>query len=272
MKKEPRVSCSGLLNEIRKAAESASQLTRQLLSFSRRQIIEPRIIDVNRHIMHMQKMLMRLIGEDVALDMVFSENPGTVKIDRGQFEQILMNLVVNARDALPYGGRISVVTERVAVDRKRIPQDSLALPGTYIVLRVADTGLGMSEEVRKHIFEPFFTTKLDGMGTGLGLATIYGAVHQAGGFIEVRSEPGRGSEFSIFLPEAHGEVESFCRSENNGELMTGNETILLVEDETMVRELAERLLTRWVIKCFRPPTAKRRLNCSETSRAESTCL
>jgi len=236
---------SPILKEVQKAADSAAQLTRQLLSFSRRQIVEPRVIDMNKHVLHMQKMLVRMIGEDVELHIVFGDGVGAVKIDRGQLEQIIMNLVVNARDAMPNGGRISVVTEALNVEQDCLPHDSHALPGRYSVLKVSDTGVGMSEEVISHIFEPFYTTKIDGQGTGLGLATIYGAVQQAGGFVKVSSEPRKGSEFSVFLPQAQEEAEKFDISDKSKEILTGDETILLVEDEKMVRELAVRLLMRW---------------------------
>lgn len=233
-----------LLTEVSQAAESAATLTRQLLSFSRKQLIEPKILDLNELIAALHRMLVRLIGEDIELKTVPGPGLRAVRIDPGQFEQILVNLVVNSRDAMPDGGKLTIETGNVELDEVFCRGHSLSQPGRYVLLSVADTGFGMSEEVKRHLFEPFFTTKEQGKGTGLGLATIYGAVKQAGGLVEVNSEIGQGTTFKIYLPCVE---EKAGRLEKGGgalEMPGGNETVLLVEDERVVRELAIRVLKR----------------------------
>ncbi len=232
------------LSEIGHAADSAANLTRQLLAFSRKQIIEPRVIDLNELIGNLEKMLTRLIGEDVILKTDYGKNLAAVKVDPGQFEQILVNLAVNARDAMPSGGKFVIETSNVEVDEKHCLAHPEARAGRYVMLAVSDTGHGMSEEVIKHIFEPFFTTKQEGHGTGLGLAITYGAVKQAGGYIDVVSEPGKGSCFKIYLPQAKEKAESSGRTKSHNELPGGGETILLVEDEAIVRNLVIKILKR----------------------------
>ena len=230
------------LGEMRDAAKGAALVTRQLLAFSRKSVIEPRSIDLGEALERLGKMLRRLIGEDVTLR-VAAEPAGRAWVDPGQLEQVLVNLVVNARDAMPKGGEILIRTrcERV------LPGDPRLLPGTspgeYAVLAVTDTGTGMTEEVKQHVFEPFFTTKEKGKGTGLGLATVYGAVRQTRGFIEIDSAPGKGSTFRIYLPCARAGAASERREGGTVEpLRSGSETILLVEDEPAVRRLAARAL------------------------------
>ena len=232
---------AGPIAEMREAAESAASLTRQLLAFSRKSVIEPQAVDLDARLEHMGKMLRRLIGEDVALRF----EPGRVgraRVDPGQLEQILINLAVNARDAMPKGGDLVVATSTARVGQGDPRVGPGVTPGEYVVVSVRDSGCGMSDEVKAHIFEPFYTTKETGKGTGLGLATVYGAVTQNRGFVEVDSAPGRGSTFRIYLPRAQ-EAEAVDRPRAAlAPLRGGRETILLVEDEAPVRRLASRVL------------------------------
>ncbi len=232
------------LEEIRKAADSATMLTSQLLAFSRKQIIEPKMLNLNELIEAMHKMLVRLIGEDVELQTLADKDLGVVKIDQGQFEQILVNLAVNARDAMPDGGKLIIETANVELSEEYCRLRSYSKPGAYVMLAVSDTGAGMSEEVKAHLFEPFFTTKEKGKGTGLGLATIYGAVKQAGGNIEVYSEEGKGTTFKVYLPRVEEKAEKPVLLSRTTEMPGGKETILLVEDEEIVRHLAIKVLKR----------------------------
>ena len=235
---------AGSLLEIREAGESAATLTRQLLALSRKSVIEPQTLDLDERLERMTKMLGRLIGEDVVLRLE-PGRVGRVHVDPGQLEQILINLAVNARDAMPNGGQlvIGTFTERIAPGDARLA--SGAAPGRYAVVSVSDTGCGMTDEVKRHIFEPFFTTKETGKGTGLGLATVYGAVAQNRGFVQVESEPGRGTRFRIFLPSVEDERgEGLSGSAGPEPVTAGTETILLVEDEEPVRRLASRVLRR----------------------------
>jgi signal transduction histidine kinase len=199
------------LSEAGKAAERAAALTQKLLAFSRKQIIEPKILDLNNLIADLHAMLVRLIREDIEIRFVPGEGLGTVKVDAGQFEQVLVNLVVNARDAMPGGGKIVIETSNTALDDDyRSLHPYVKGAGQFVMLAVSDTGCGMSEQVKTHLFEPFFTTKPKGAGTGLGLAMVYGSVKQAGGSIEVYSEVGMGTTFKIYLPmtgEKHGEED-----------------------------------------------------------------
>ena len=232
------------LDEVASASQSAASLTRQLLSFSRRQIIEPRAIDLNRLIENLQRMLVRLIGEDVTLRTQLAEPLAPVFVDPGQFEQVLVNLAVNARDAMPTGGQLSIETNTVDLGSDMCLRYPNLQPGPFVLLVVSDTGHGMTEEVRLRLFEPFFTTKPKGQGTGLGLATIFGAVSQAGGAIEVMSEINRGSTFRIYLPRAVEPAEK-VETVGRGPVMSmGQETVLLVEDDVNVRELTSRILER----------------------------
>ena len=226
------------LEQIQKAANRAVSMTRQLLAFSRMQVLEPRIVDLNVVIADMGKMLPRLIGEHIE----FSFNPGAqlfmVKADPSQIEQVILNLVVNARDAMPGGGTISVRTSNATLDQAQALQRSPMAPGEYVLLSVSDTGHGMDEKTKALIFEPFFTTKEVGKGTGLGLATVYGVVKQSGGFIWVESSPGKGTAFEIYLPKAQGKPSELEKETKPLSSSRGSETILVVEDESGVRELA----------------------------------
>jgi PAS domain S-box-containing protein len=230
------------VREIRKAALQAASLTRQLLAYSRRQVMRPKILDLNDIVAEMNKMLRRLIGEDVELRIVLGEGLGSVLADPGQIEQVIMNLAVNARDAMPKGGRLTIETKNAALDDEFVREHIGACAGPHVMLAVGDTGLGMDESTLSRIFEPFFTTKEQGKGTGMGLATVYGIVRQSGGTIWVDSVVGRGTTFTVYLPRAEGAAETIARMPAQNRLPTGEETILLVEDEEIVRSLVRRTL------------------------------
>lgn len=229
--------------EIKKAADRASGLTRQLLAFSRRQFIAAKVLDLNALVANMDGMLRRLIGEDlVELCAVLDPSAGAIKADPGQVEQVIMNLVVNARDAMPMGGRLTIETRNVTIGEE-VRLDAVGVaPGSYVLLAVRDNGQGMNEEIRSHLFEPFFTTKEKGKGTGLGLSTVYGIVKQSGGSITVESFPDRGSTFRIYFPRVEQEVPRLGGLGDAGDPTYGRETILLVEDEPAVRGLVHETL------------------------------
>ena len=230
------------LERVQIAATSAANLTRQLLAFSRRQIIEPRPINLNDLVITTNNLLDRLIGEHIEVSTVLAPDHTTVNVDRSQFEQILINLAVNARDAMPDGGQLKISTANIDLPTEdgTLPAD--LQPGPFVLLTMSDTGHGMSEEVKRHVFEPFFTTKATGRGTGLGLATIFGSVKQAGGAIDVQSQVGRGAMFRIFLPRHHSPPESALHVNAEPGKRQGEETVLLVEDDLSVRELIDRFL------------------------------
>jgi signal transduction histidine kinase/CheY-like chemotaxis protein len=230
------------LEEIKKAARRASDLTRQLLAFSRRQILEVKVLDLNIVLRDLDKMLRRVIGEDIELVTILAENLGGVKTDRGQIEQVIMNLSINAKDAMPTGGKLTIETANVKLDEEYAHSHIAVTPGRYVMLSVSDTGVGMTPEVRDRVFEPFFTTKEMGKGTGLGLSTVYGIVKQSGGNIWVYSEPGRGTTFKIYLPRMDEPLDERVERMVEKELPRGDETILLVEDDKEVRMLAMRIL------------------------------
>ncbi len=234
----------GDVEEIRRAGERASSLTQQLLAFSRKQIIEPKVVRLDLLVADMQAMLIRLIGEDIALQAATGKSLGSVKVDPGQFQQILMNLVVNARDAMPDGGKIGIETANVDLDEGYCAVHPYILPGRFVMLSVNDTGHGMSDEVKAHIFEPFYTTKERGSGTGLGLATTYGVVKQSGGSIEVYSEVGIGTTFKIYLPRVEEEASPSEKDDRPQYMRGGSETVLVVEDEDIVRNLCVQILER----------------------------
>jgi PAS domain S-box-containing protein len=230
--------------EIADASRRAASLTRQLLAFSRKQILQPRIVNLNELVTATEKMLRRLIGEDVKLRTLLEPRLGPVLADPGQIEQILMNLAVNARDAMPRGGELSFETENVEIHETQPGVGGVRMhAGSYVRLTVTDTGEGMDEETLSRIFEPFFTTKEKGKGTGLGLATVYGIVKQSGGFIWARSEPGKGSAFEVYLPQAEADLESVVKDPPALKTL-GGETVLVVEDEEAVLKLARSILER----------------------------
>jgi CheY-like chemotaxis protein len=229
--------------QIQTASQRATSLTRQLLAFSRKQMLAPKVISVQSILGDMERILRRLIGEDIQLETSSAPDVGLIKADRSQIEQVILNLAVNARDAMPQGGRLTIETANVDLDASYARSPVVLAPGKYVMLAVTDNGCGMDAETQTHIFEPFFTTKEKGKGTGLGLATVYGIVKQSGGYVWVYSEPGRGTSFKIYLPMVEN-VEEPGR-DNRGDPQSsgrGTETILLVEDEKGVRELAREYL------------------------------
>lgn len=231
--------------EIRAAAERATSLTRQLLAFSRKQVFETRALDLNYAVRAIEKMLRRLIGEDIALNIVLSPRPAMVHADPNQIEQVILNLVVNARDAMPQGGTLTIETALVEIERAYNETHISMAPGPYVLLAVSDTGHGMDAETLSHIFEPFFTTKEKGKGTGLGLSTVYGIVKQSGGYIWAYSEPGRGATFKAYLPRLQDAPESWHPPADTSAIASegGTETILVAEDDANVREIVARVLT-----------------------------
>ncbi len=230
------------IKEIKKAGERAASLTRQLLAFSRKQVLQPKVLALNSIISDVEKMLRRLIGEDIELRTVLEPQLGSVKADPGQIEQVLLNLAVNARDAMPQGGKLTIETANVYLDGEYAAQHIAVKPGHYVMLAVSDTGCGMDEKTQARIFEPFFTTKEAGKGTGLGLSTVYGIVKQSGGNIWVYSEVGRGTTFKVYLPRVDEGAQEHKRSAEPEDAVQGTGVILLAEDEQMVRKLAREVL------------------------------
>ena len=246
------------VEEIRKASQAAAGLTRQLLAFSRQQVIEPRLVTIEEVVATADKMLQRLIGEDVELVAVLNEDPATVKIDPGQLEQVIMNLAVNARDAMPDGGKLTLETSAVELNEAYARTHWPATAGRFALLAVSDTGVGMTEQTRARIFEPFFTTKEIGKGTGLGLATVYGIVKQSGGFIWVYSEPGHGTTFKIYLPRVNQAPTASPKAPTATSLL-GTETILLTEDAPALRAAARQILERYGYTVLEAPSSKEAL-------------
>jgi len=234
----------GNIDEIQNAADRAANLTRQLLAFSRRQVMEMKILDLNTLLRDLEKMLRRVIGEDIEMVIQLAEDLGRVRADVGQIEQVIMNLAVNGRDAMPNGGKLTIETANVELDEFYARSHVDVKPGHYVMFSVSDTGVGMTPEVRERIFEPFFTTKEKGKGTGLGLSTSYGIVKQSEGDIWVYSVQGKGTTFKIYLPRVNEPLEEIRKEVLKEELPRGNETILIVEDEEEVRKLAGKILER----------------------------
>jgi len=234
--------CWENIEEIKGAAERAAELTNQLLTFSRRQILDMKVLDLNTIVRGLEKMMGRVIGEDIEMFTVLDDRLGRVKTDPGQIEQVILNLVVNARDAMPAGGKLAIETANVVLDETYARTHIGVTRGSYVMLSVSDTGCGMSPEIKELIFEPFFTTKEEGKGTGLGLSTIYGIVKQSGGNIWVYSEPGRGTTFKIYLPRVEEETGALPVQDETDHLPKGNENVLLVEDDPSLRALAARVL------------------------------
>lgn len=230
------------VDQIMKAGERAAALTRQLLAFSRRQVLQPKVLDLNQLVAGLGVMLRRLIAEDIDLRLSMGPELGRVNADPGLIEQLIMNLVVNSRDAMPKGGTLTIETCNTELDERYVRAHFAVQPGQYVLLGVSDTGVGMDAETRSHLFEPFYTTKSQGRGTGLGLSIVFGIVKQSGGNIEIYSEPGHGTSVKVYLPRvgqaAEGEEEAVAQAAR------GVETILLVEDEDMVRKLVRETLER----------------------------
>ncbi|MFZ0878267.1 MAG: ATP-binding protein, partial [Candidatus Acidiferrales bacterium] len=228
--------------QIQEASQRAASLTRQLLAFSRKQMLAPSVLNVQTVVTDMEKILRRLIGEDIELVSVNTLDLWRVKADRSQIEQVILNLAVNARDAMPRGGKLTIETSNVEFDNSYARAPVVLAPGRYVMLAVTDNGCGMDAETQAHIFEPFFTTKEKGKGTGLGLATVYGIVKQSGGYVWVYSEPGQGTTFKVYLPRVDEDVAPKELRPGPVALPRGTETILLVEDEQGVRDLAKEYL------------------------------
>jgi signal transduction histidine kinase/ActR/RegA family two-component response regulator len=230
------------LEAVKEAGERAATLTRQLLAFSRKQILQPKVLDLNHVIYETNKILQRLIGEDIDLLIGLTPDLGKVKADPNQIEQVLMNLSVNARDAMPRGGKLTIETHNVDINEEYASKHFSVQPGRYVMLAISDTGCGMDAETQARIFEPFFTTKEVGKGTGLGLATVYGIVKQSGGNVWVYSEVGRGTTFKIYLPCVDNPARELTGSAEDTQLQVGTETVLLVEDEQIVRDMTREIL------------------------------
>jgi hypothetical protein len=231
-----------MLDEASAAGHRAARVTRQLLAFSRKQMIQPTILDPNAVVRGTERMLRRLIREDVELARALAPDARTIRADSGQLEQVVPNLALNARDAMPQGGKLTIETANVVLGGDYWPSGFAGQPGRYVVLAVSDTGTGgMDEKAQKHIFEPFFTTKAAGLGTGLGLATVYGIVNQSGGEISVYSEPGQGTTFRVYLPAYGGPVTPVPLAQAPIDLR-GKETVLFAEDDVAIRMLARQIL------------------------------
>ena len=239
---DPADAMARKIEQIDRSADRATTLTRQLLAFSRLQVLQPQVINLNSVVEEMGKLLPRLIGEDIELMLKLDQNLGSVRADASQMEQVIMNLAVNARDAMPSGGKLMLETRCCELEQSYIASHPYMKPGSYVLLDVTDTGTGMDEETQAHIFEPFFTTKEKGKGTGLGLATVYGIVKQSGGFIWVYSELGKGTSFKIYLPRVDAAQVQTMAPKPTVELPAGTETVLLSEDEQDVREIAREFL------------------------------
>ncbi len=231
------------VDEIKKAADRAANLTRQLLAFSRKQIMQPRVLNLNDVVREIDKMVRRLIGEDVDVRADLDPVLGSIKADPGQIEQVIMNLVVNSRDAMPRGGRLLLQTSNIKLEEASENRPKITPPGNYVLFIVADSGVGMDKDIQAHMFEPFFTTKEPGKGTGLGLATVFGIVKQNGGYISVESTVGKGTAFRLYFPRVDEQPEkNVAPSELNRSSLDGNESVLLVEDDDAIRELVESVL------------------------------
>jgi len=253
------------LEQVRKAADGAAALTRQLLAFSRQQAVEPRVVSLNTVVEGLHKILRRVIGEDIELTTTLAPDLGAVRADVGQLEQVLMNLAVNARDAMPTGGRLTVETANVEHDPDYARDREAAAVRQFAMLAVSDTGCGMDEATKARIFEPFFTTKEPGKGTGLGLATVYGIVKQAGGFIWVYSEPGQGTSFKIYLPEVDATAER-TTAVAGARAPRGTETVLLVEDAAAVRAVTKQVLERQGYVVLEAPDGEAALRLAQQHR------
>ena len=244
----------GKVEEIKKAGKRAASLTQQLLAFSRKQMLQPKVLDLNLVVNDLKKMLQRLIGEDIELETHLESSLFRVKVDPNQMGQVLMNLVVNARDAMVRGGKITIETANVVLDQAYGRKKGVSLqPGPYVLLEVRDTGTGMDPETKSHIFEPFFTTKELGKGTGLGLSTVYGIIKQSGGYIWVDSRQEEGTTFQIFLPQAEGESALKESHPLSPHQLQGSETILVVEDNDLVRDMTSEVLRQYGYKVIEAP-------------------
>jgi two-component system, cell cycle sensor histidine kinase and response regulator CckA len=260
------------LDQVSKAADSAASLTRQLLAFSRKQIIEPKVLNLNDLVGNVRQMLGRLIGEDIDLVTKLNDDVGKTLADPGQLEQIIVNLAVNARDAMPEGGKLTIETGNATLDESYAGDHPGAEPGDYVYIAMTDTGHGMDIDTREKIFEPFFTTKELGHGTGLGLSTVYGIVNQSGGAIWVYSEPGRGTTFKIYLPAVEERAGKLVKESRSLDRLRGSETILLVEDEESVRRMALTILTNLGYRTIEARSGEEALMLAEKHRGKIDLL
>ncbi|HET6930634.1 MAG TPA: PAS domain S-box protein [Candidatus Acidoferrum sp.] len=268
----PGDSIARKIEQIDRSADRATTLTRQLLAFSRLQVLQPQIINLNSVVEEMGKLLPRLIGEDIELVLRPDQKLGTIRADASQMEQVIMNLAVNSRDAMPTGGKLLIGTRNCDLDQSYTASHPLMKPGSYVLLDVTDTGTGMDEETQAHIFEPFFTTKEKGKGTGLGLATVYGIVKQSGGFIWVYSELGKGTSFKIYLPRVNETEVHMGTPKPVVELPAGTETVLLTEDEQDVREIAREFLESGGYKVIEAKNGKEALALAAEHRGKIDLL
>lgn len=247
------------VEEVEKAGQRAASLTKQLLAFSRQQVLTPAVLNLNAVVTEIGKMLPRLLGEDIEMSAALAEDLGRVKADQGQIEQIIMNLAVNARDAMPKGGQLQIETANAELDKNFMREHPGSASGRYVMLSVTDTGMGMSPETQAHIFEPFFTTKETGKGTGLGLATVYGVVKQSGGYIAVDSAPGQGASFKVYLPRTEEAAVQATTNVSVDPTTRGSETILLAEDAEPLRKLAQSLLEARGFRVLSAPNGEKAL-------------
>jgi PAS domain S-box-containing protein len=262
----------GYAEEVHKAAERASALTNQLLAFSHRQIMQPRVVNLNAVLGQTENMLRRLIGEDIQLAMSLGADAGNIRTDPHHIEQAIVNLAVNARDAMPLGGRITIETSNTRIDETYAKTHMGVQPGEFVMIAVSDTGHGMDSVTRQKIFEPFFTTKPRGKGTGLGLATVYGIVKQSGGDIWVYSEPGQGTTFKLYFPRVAEPVSPGALEEPEHARLDAGETLLLVEDETQVRELEVRMLEQLGYRVLAAANGVEALDVSRTHQGKISLL
>jgi CheY-like chemotaxis protein len=268
----PTDSIARKIEQIDRSADRATTLTRQLLAFSRLQVLQPQIINLNSVVEEMGKLLPRLIGEDIELVLRPDQGLGTIRADASQMEQVIMNLAVNSRDAMPTGGKLLIGTRNCDLDQSYTASHPLMKPGSYVLLDVTDTGTGMDEETQAHIFEPFFTTKEKGKGTGLGLATVYGIVKQSGGFIWVYSELGKGTSFKIYLPRVNEAEVHIGIPKPTAEIPAGTETVLLTEDEQDVREIAREFLESGGYKVIEAKNGKEAISIAAEHRGKIDLL
>jgi PAS domain S-box-containing protein len=260
------------VEEIRRAGEQASELTGHLLAFSRKQVFRPRIVNVNDTVRGMEKMLQRLIGEDIELETELAADLASIRIDPNQIEQVIMNLAVNARDAMPQGGKLILETTNTRVGSEFASQHPEVKQGPYVLLSVTDTGSGIREDIFPQIFEPFFTTKARGRGTGLGLSTVYGIVKQSQGYIYADNLPGRGARFTLYFPPSEEEAAAFAFTEVTATELDGSEKILLVEDEETVRRLTESILGRSGYRVVSVANAEQALNLPDSQLEHTRVL
>lgn len=255
LKLGPDATLQNYISEALKASDKARDLTRQLMTFSRKNKVETAIVNVNKVIQDMDRMLRRIIRENIKLSSVSDSKIGAVEINPGQIEQVIMNLVVNARDAMPDGGELTIETADVELDEEYAQSHANVEPGRYIMIAVSDNGCGMTEEVRSKVFDPFFTTKGANEGTGLGLSTVYGIVKQAKGHIWVYSEPGEGTTFKVYLPSVNIRARDKERTERYAQIPRGTETVLIVEDDKSVREMTVKILSKFGYNILSASTA-----------------